>query len=152
MQPRITATIVICTIAAGVAVVGLARPATTTETAAVAADAPATTVAGYGAAPDDSTPDGAGSDDAAAAPAEQVEVVIEGFAFDVPGTIAPGSTITVTNRDGAPHTLTATDGAFDTGTIDGGAATALTLPTEPGTYSIFCEIHPSMTATVTVGA
>jgi len=32
-------------------------------------------------------------------------------------TVAPGATVTVTNKDSVTHTLTATKGQFDTGDI-----------------------------------
>jgi plastocyanin len=76
-------------------------------------------------------------------------LTIEGFAFSAT-TAAPGATVSVTNRDGAPHTVTATDGAFDTGTVQPGASTTFQAPAAPGTYDLFCAIHPSMTASLTV--
>ena len=58
--------------------------------------------------------------------------------------VAPGSTVTVANRDGEAHTVTATDGTFDSGQIPSGKAIAFIAPTVPGTYQIVCTIHPSM--------
>jgi plastocyanin len=64
-------------------------------------------------------------------------------------TAPAGGTIAIENTSGAPHTFTADDGAFDVeygadqpGTVD--------VPAEPGSYPFHCEIHPSMTATLTV--
>lgn len=89
--------------------------------------------------------------DGAAAPATgdagqaaNATITIEGFAFSGPAAVAPGTTLTVTNQDGAPHTLTFRDGQGDTGTIEGGGSATLTAPTAPGTYAFFCAIHPSM--------
>lgn len=78
-------------------------------------------------------------------------IEIAGFAFGGQTTVATGQTITVTNADGAPHTLTAVDGSFDTGVIQGGGATSLAAPLAPGSYAFFCSLHPSMTGTLTVG-
>ncbi|MGE3618977.1 MAG: cupredoxin domain-containing protein [Acidimicrobiia bacterium] len=77
-------------------------------------------------------------------------LTISGFRFGAL-TAAPGATVTVANRDSAAHTATARDGAFDSGQVAAGASGTLTLPERPGTYQIFCEIHPTMSGTVVVG-
>jgi plastocyanin len=107
---------------------------------------------------EESTPDMAGMDhggdeaDAGdqAATGETVEAVIEGFAF-TPGTIeiSAGTTVTWTNNDSAPHTVTDDDGAFQSGKMDQGATFSFTFDT-PGTYTYHCEYHANMTATVIV--
>jgi len=81
---------------------------------------------------------------------EQVAATIEGFAFN-PGTIEikAGTTVTWTNNDSAPHTVTADDGSFQSGKMDQGATFSYTF-TEPGTYTYHCEYHANMTATVVV--
>ena len=91
---------------------------------------------------------------AAGAQAQQsISVNIQNFAFDPPNiTVAPGTTVTWTNNDSAPHTVTATDpaGAFDSGTLRPGQSFSVTF-TQPGTtYAYYCAIHPSMRGTVTV--
>lgn len=63
--------------------------------------------------------------------------------------VAAGGTIEVTNDSGVPHTMTADDGAFDEELPDG-ETTPVAAPSEPGDYGFHCEIHPSMTATLTV--
>jgi plastocyanin len=63
--------------------------------------------------------------------------------------VAAGGTIEVTNDSGVPHTMTADDGEFDEELPDG-ETTPVTAPSEPGDYGFHCEIHPSMTATITV--
>jgi plastocyanin len=84
---------------------------------------------------------------------QSLSVNIQNFAFDPPNiTVAPGTTVTWTNNDSAPHTVTATDpaGAFDSGTLQPGQSYSFTF-TQPGTtYAYYCAIHPSMTGTVTV--
>jgi plastocyanin len=71
------------------------------------------------------------------------QIEISGFAFAATP-VAPGSTVTVANRDGEAHTVTASDGAFDSGPIPTGKAVAFVAPSTPGTYQIVCTIHPSM--------
>jgi len=71
------------------------------------------------------------------------QIEISGFAFAATP-VAPGSIVTVANRDGESHTVTASDGDFDSGQIPSGKAVAFVAPTKPGTYQIVCTIHPSM--------
>jgi len=82
-------------------------------------------------------------------------VSIANFAFDEAAmTVAVGTTVTWTNEDGAPHTVTADDGAFDSGNMDSGDVFSFTFE-EPGTYAYFCEYHggaggQGMAGTITV--
>src|SRR5215212_2581479 len=77
-------------------------------------------------------------------------VSIKNFAFDPPNaTVAPGTTVTWVNNDQVPHTATANDGAFDSGTLQPGQSYSFAFD-KPGTYAYHCNIHPYMTATVTV--
>jgi plastocyanin len=63
--------------------------------------------------------------------------------------VAAGGTITFTNSDDRPHTVTANDGSFDSGIMNAGARYARRFATA-GTYRYFCAVHPEMTGTVTV--
>jgi plastocyanin len=66
-------------------------------------------------------------------------------------TVAPGEEIVLDNTGSAPHTATADDGAFDTGQVSGGdTSDPVAAPDEPGSYAFHCEVHPNMTATLTV--
>lgn len=76
-------------------------------------------------------------------------IVISGFAYQVPNGIVVGDTITVTNEDGAPHTFTAEDGSFGTSTLSGGDSEDVTFDSA-GEFAVFCEIHSSMSGSVTV--
>ncbi len=77
-------------------------------------------------------------------------IQIEGFAFSSLDPVAPGTEISVENLDGALHTLTADDGSFNTEGLAGGASTTIVAPSAPGDYTFVCNIHPSMTGTLTV--
>ncbi|HWC13120.1 MAG TPA: cupredoxin domain-containing protein, partial [Actinomycetota bacterium] len=67
------------------------------------------------------------------------------------------TTLTFENEDSAPHnvaiyeTKEATEELFVGRTIDGGASTEYKIPAlEAGEYFFRCDVHPSMTGTVTV--
>lgn len=64
-------------------------------------------------------------------------------------TVAPGGTVTWTNDDDRPHTVTANDRSFDSGIMEAGATWSRTFP-NGGTFAYFCELHPDMTGSVTV--
>jgi len=80
-------------------------------------------------------------------------VTIQNFAFS-PATlsVAPGTTITVVNKDSTTHTLTSTSSpaAFNTGDIDGGATVTFKAPSKAGSYAYICTIHTFMHGTLTV--
>jgi plastocyanin len=63
--------------------------------------------------------------------------------------ITAGTTVTWTNTDAVPHTVTATDRSFDSSILDPGANFSHTFD-KPGTYTYGCMIHPSMKGTVIV--
>ncbi len=77
-------------------------------------------------------------------------VTIQNFAFS-PATLEVkiGTTITWKNMDSAPHTVSADDGSFDSGTLNTGDTFSFTF-NEAGTFTYHCNIHPDMTATITV--
>jgi plastocyanin len=78
-------------------------------------------------------------------------ITISNFMFGpMNTTVAPGATVTVTNKDSATHTLTATGGAFNTGNIAQNQTKTFKAPTKPGKYSYICDIHQYMTGTLTV--
>ena len=77
--------------------------------------------------------------------------------FDYSGDlrIRPGQSLFFNNVDAVPHTVSAGSSIdpeldlFDSGLLDPGSNFAVTLD-EPGTYSLFCTLHPEMQATITV--
>lgn len=77
-------------------------------------------------------------------------IVAEDFSLtDI--TVAPGDELVFENKGSAAHTATADDGDFDLGQVAGGETSEpVTAPEEPGSYPFHCEIHPNMTATLTV--
>ena len=79
-------------------------------------------------------------------------VAIEDFYFEpANAAIRPGDTIIWVNEGNEPHTVTSVDGQFDSEVLNPGDSFMLTFP-EAGTFSYYCEIHPSMTGSVSVGA
>ena len=79
-------------------------------------------------------------------------VAIQNFAF-VPSalTVPVGTTVTWTNLDSAPHTVTSTSSpsVLNSPTLHTGDTYHYTF-TSAGSYSYQCTIHPFMTGTVTV--
>jgi plastocyanin len=84
--------------------------------------------------------------DAASGP----QLTIDNFTFR-PGTlvVAAGTTVTWTNHDDIPHTVTAADRSFSSAALDTDERFSQRFTT-PGTYTYFCAIHPRMTGTITV--
>ncbi len=64
-------------------------------------------------------------------------------------TVSPGTTVTWTNVDDRPHTVTDRAGSFDSGIFDTGGTYTRTFDT-PGTFQYFCTLHPDMVGTVAV--
>lgn len=60
-----------------------------------------------------------------------------------------GTTVTWTNDDALPHTVTATDRSWSSGDMQLGGTFRRTFA-DPGTYPYVCLYHPSMVGTVTV--
>ncbi len=83
-----------------------------------------------------------------AAKSEKVDIVEFTYQPD-PVVVQVGGKVIWQNQDTAPHTATADDGSFDTGTIEKGKIGSETFK-EAGTYTYFCEIHPTMHGTVEV--
>jgi plastocyanin len=83
-----------------------------------------------------------------AAKSEKVDIVEFTYQPD-PVVVQVGGKVIWQNQDTAPHTATADDGSFDTGTIEKGKLGSATFK-EAGTFTYFCEIHPTMHGTVEV--
>jgi plastocyanin len=141
MQRRST-TRVLALAAAALLALGLAACGDDDDDAADTGDEPTTTEAeDTGTTAADDTGDEAAGD---------ATVVAQDFTFTVPDSVAAGATVTFDNQDSAPHTMTADDDAFDSGNVTGGSQGEVTAPSEAGDYAFHCEIHPNMTATLTV--
>ncbi|MCB1014439.1 MAG: cupredoxin domain-containing protein [Acidimicrobiales bacterium] len=100
---------------------------------------------------------GGGSTDTTAAdasdtPAESTAPVIQNFAFEPdPISITVGDSVTWTNEDGTTHTVTADDDSFDSGNLSSGDTFEQTFD-EAGEFTYHCNIHASMTGTVSVSS
>jgi len=79
-------------------------------------------------------------------------VTIQGFQFKPDTlTVKLGSTVTFTNQDATPHTVTPDQGATFTGTgrLNQSDSKQVTF-NQVGEQNYFCEIHPSMKGKVVV--
>ncbi len=79
-----------------------------------------------------------------------VQVTIKNFDFQPMAVTVPvGGSVTWTNRDGEPHTVTSIGGVFRSEALDEDDTFTFKF-TKPGVYQYICTIHPKMRATVTV--
>src|SRR5271167_981747 len=79
-----------------------------------------------------------------------VEVKIDNFSFGTQAlTVAPGTTVTWTNRDDMPHTVVSSDGVFKSKVLDTDEKFSYTFA-KAGIFPYFCSIHPKMTGKVVV--
>lgn len=78
------------------------------------------------------------------------KVTIKNFGFAPAAVTVPvGTTVTWTNTDEEPHTVSATSGPFHSTALNTGATYRYTF-TKPGQYHYLCTIHPFMRGTVVV--
>ena len=84
--------------------------------------------------------------------ASGVPIAIKNYAFSPSAlTVSVGTKVTWTNDDTAPHTVTVSSGpvTFSSPMLQQGDTYTYTFTTR-GTYSYYCAVHPSMTASVVV--
>jgi len=104
----------------------------------------------------------AGNETAAAPPSGGTKVfIVQGAvskttdAYDPnPVQVRAGGTVTWTNNDSTPHTVTSgqdakPDGTFDSSTLAQGKSFSFTFE-KAGKYPYFCTLHPNMVGTVSV--
>jgi plastocyanin len=63
--------------------------------------------------------------------------------------VTPGTTVTWTNADDDPHTVTANDKSFHSVALDTDNKYSFTF-TRPGEFAYFCSLHPHMTGKIIV--
>ena len=86
------------------------------------------------------------------AQAADTQVTIDNFTFNPPRlTVKVGTTVTWTNRDDIPHTVTAKTLAFISKALDTDDTFSFTFA-QAGSYAYFCSLHPHMTGTIVVEA
>jgi plastocyanin len=87
-----------------------------------------------------------------AAPAQAASVQIGNFTFKAQVlTVKPGTTVTWTNADDIPHTVTSNSGVFKSKVLDTGDRFSFTFA-KVGQFGYFCSLHPHMTGTIVVKA
>jgi len=94
---------------------------------------------------------GGGSKPSSGAATATKSITISNFMYTpMTASVAPGSTVTVTNKDSVTHTLSATGGQFNTGDIGPGQTKTFTAPSKAGSYGYICNIHQYMKGTIVV--
>lgn len=77
-------------------------------------------------------------------------ITVKGFAFITPSSVAPGEKVVLKNDDAVTHTFTAHgDGGFDI-TVRAGQSVTFVTPHAAGRYDLLCNLHPSMSGTLTM--
>jgi plastocyanin len=126
-------------LAVGAAAIAVAVAACSSGDASTSA-APSSAAATSAAATSAAATSGGGTATSAAA-----TITIQGFKFGDPITVAPGATVTVSNKDTAGHNVVSDDaGKFRTPVIQQNESSTFTAPTAPGTYKFSCTIHANM--------
>ncbi len=75
---------------------------------------------------------------------------IQNFAYQPANMqVRAGTTVTWTNQDNVPHSVTFKNGMKDSGLLTQGQSFSYTF-NSPGMYQYYCTVHPYMVATVTV--
>lgn len=81
----------------------------------------------------------------------KAQVAINGMQFQPAKlTIKAGESVTWTNNSAMPHTVTSTDGKTMASGQLGNGGTFEHVFKEPGTYSYYCAVHPSMKGEIVV--
>lgn len=84
--------------------------------------------------------------------AADVEIKIDNFVYNPQQvTVKAGTTVTWTNHDDIPHTVTSSAGVFRSKALDTDDKFSFTFTT-PGAYKYFCALHPHMTGSIVVEA
>src|SRR5262245_58486352 len=83
-----------------------------------------------------------------AAAEDTAQVLVQNYMF-VPMslTVLAGTTVTWTNLDNEPHTVSSDTGLFRSNALDTNDSFAFRF-NEPGTYHFTCSIHPQMVGTI----
>jgi 3',5'-cyclic-AMP phosphodiesterase len=86
----------------------------------------------------------------ASAGAEGRQVTLDNFNFSPAATtVAPGTTVTWTNRDDVPHNIASTEKKFASPVLDTDQRFSYRFDA-PGTYPYYCSLHPKMTGQIVV--
>ena len=86
----------------------------------------------------------------AAPPAKSVAIDIDNFKFGIVSLeTAVGTTVTWTNRDDVPHTVTSSTKLFKSPALDTGESFSYTFK-EAGTFEYYCSMHPRMTGKIVI--
>ena len=87
---------------------------------------------------------------AADAPPAGMRIEIKEFMFaPMEFRTTVGVAVTWVNQDDEPHTIVSDTGLFRSGALDTGDEFTFRFD-KPGTYHVFCSIHPQMKATIVV--
>lgn len=96
---------------------------------------------------------GGASAPSSATPVTSDRVVIQNFTYQPANLqVKVGTTVTWTNQDTAPHTITFRDSALTSSKVLQKEGVFIYTFTTTGTFAYYCQVHPYMTAQVVVTA
>jgi plastocyanin len=128
--------------AAAAAAVAIAVAACSSGNDSSSSEAPGLAATTGAAAPTTGAPAGG---EGSSASTGSGSVTIQNFAFGNPVTVAPGTSVKVTNMDASGHDLVSDDsGKFAVPILNQGESRTFTAPTGAGTYKFSCTVHASM--------
>jgi plastocyanin len=104
--------------------------------------AAALTLATVAVAACSSNSDSGGSSGGSAPSGAGPVIIIKDFGYGAPGTVAPGTTVTVRQEDTVQHNVSSA--AFKTPLLGKGGTATFTAPAEPGSYDFTCSVHAQM--------
>ena len=97
-----------------------------------------------------SSPTRSPSPSASSSAARPMVITIKDYAYTGADSVAPGSTVMVTNDDDVAHTVTSDEGDDFDVNVAPGATESFQAPSSPGSYAYHCTFHSDMHGTLAV--
>lgn len=139
-SPRRTSVVLRAVAVIGVAALSLSACSSDSDTESTGS-AGTTAAASTAAVPTGDASTAAGQSE----PAATVEITIKDFAYGDPLTVAPGTEITVTNLDSAPHDVVPKDGnSWTMKLLEKDQTDSFKAPNSAGSYDFTCSVHANM--------
>ena len=90
------------------------------------------------------------SSSASSMPATGTTIMIQNFQYTMPGSVSPGTRVSVMNMDDEAHIVTADTGQAFAVTVPAGKTVTFIAPSSAGSYAFHCDYHANMHGTLVV--